>query len=156
MGVIALGAAAVAHAWAGTSRWLVVWLAAAGAGGAAGALFMALKSQRVGASLFSGGGRKFALSFAPSLLAGALLTAGLVREGKENLLPGLWLLCYGAAVTSGGAFSVRAVPAMGLCFLVLGGAALAAPPAWGDLFMAAGFGGLQIGFGIYIARRYRG
>jgi hypothetical protein len=40
--------------------------------------------------------------------------------------------------------------------MALGAAALAAPAGWGDAFLAAGFGGLQIGFGVYIARRHGG
>jgi len=62
----------------------------------------------------------------------------------------------GAAVTSGGAFSVRLVPVMGICFLALGVLAFVFPEGDGSLFMAAGFGGLQIGFGLIIARKYGG
>ena len=45
---------------------------------------------------------------------------------------------------------------MGGCFMATGVAALAAPAAWGDWFMAIGFGGLHILFGIIIARRHGG
>jgi len=72
-----------------------------------------------------------------------------------GLLPGTWLLLFGTAVACGGAFSVRIVPVMGLCFMALGIAALFAPNA-GDLFMALGFGGLLMGFGVAIARRHGG
>ena len=57
---------------------------------------------------------------------------------------------------TGGAFSVRVVPVMGLCLMLLGAAALVAPNNWGDALMAAGFGGVQIGFGLWIARRFGG
>jgi hypothetical protein len=51
---------------------------------------------------------------------------------------------------------VRAVPLEGVSFMLLGAAAAVTPAAWGDLWMAVGFGLLQIGFGIYIARRHGG
>jgi hypothetical protein len=101
-------------------------------------------------------GRRFALAFIPSLAAGAVLTAVFVRDHFITRLPGCWLLLYGAAVTSGGAFSVRLVPVMGICFMALGLCALLLPENMGSLFMTAGFGGLQIGFGLIIARKYGG
>ena len=52
--------------------------------------------------------------------------------------------------------SVRVVPVMGLCFMALGLAAFVAPADWGNSFMAAGFGGLLIVFGLIIARRHGG
>jgi hypothetical protein len=100
--------------------------------------------------------RKFALAFIPAIVAGGLLTAVLARGGLLDDLPGCWLLLYGAAVASGGAMSVRAVPLMGVSSMALGAAAAMAPPVWGDTFMAAGFGALQVGFGIVIARRHGG
>jgi hypothetical protein len=45
---------------------------------------------------------------------------------------------------------------MGLCLMALGAAALFASPAAGNLFMAAGFGLVQIAFGFWIALRYGG
>jgi hypothetical protein len=59
-------------------------------------------------------------------------------------------------VTSGGALSVGIVPLMGISLMALGAGALVAPAAWGDAFLAAGFGAVQIGFGAIIARRHGG
>ena len=89
-------------------------------------------------------------------LAGALLTVVLLRAGSSAVLPGIWLLLYGTGVVTGGAFSVRIVPVMGLGFMALGAVALVAPPAWGNALLAAGFGGLHIVFGAVIARRHGG
>jgi hypothetical protein len=114
------------------------------------------KSRRLDLSLRSRAARRAMLSFVPPLLAGAVLTAVLFRSGNLGVLPGLWLLLYGAAVVTGGAFSVRIVPVMGLCFMLVGAVSLAAPLAWGNWFLMFGFGLLHIGFGVAIARRHGG
>ena len=90
------------------------------------------------------------------MLAGALLTAVMFRLGAMGAIPGMWLLLYGTAVVTAGAFSIRVVPLMGLCFVVLGAVALFCPWNWGNAFLAAGFGGLHILFGAVIARNYGG
>jgi hypothetical protein len=85
-----------------------------------------------------------------------VLTLVLERAHRLDLLPGTWLLLYGTAVVTGGAFSVRVVPAMGVLFMMLGGVAFVSPPSWGDAFLAAGFGGVHIVFGVLIALRHGG
>jgi hypothetical protein len=80
----------------------------------------------------------------------------LYRGGFAVLLPGTWLVLYGTGVLAAGAFSVSAVPAMGLGFLVLGTVAMLGPASWGDALLAGGFGGLHLLFGVIIARRYGG
>jgi len=156
MGATALAAAALAARAPTPGAWLTAWILEAALAVAIGGFALNWKARASGFSLLAGPARKFALGLAPPLAVGALLTLELYRAGNIALLPAAWLLLYGAAVVTGGAFSVRSVPLMGLGFLVLGTVALFGPAAWGDALLAAGFGGLHIGFGLYIARRYGG
>jgi hypothetical protein len=156
MGALALIAAALAPSRPTTMDWLATWVVAAVAALSLGGWTMAAKARRAGTTVFSYPGRRFVLSYVPPLMVGALLTAALVRAGLYHALPGTWLLSYGTGVVTGGAFSVRVVPLMGLCFMGLGALALFGPAAWGNPLMAAGFGGLHILFGLIIARRYGG
>ena len=156
MGITALAAAFFASRQTTPRAWLAVWLVEAFVAVSIAAPAAATKAHRANSRLFSGPGRKFLLSFAPPIVVGGLLTFVLFHAGATATLPGLWLLLYGTAVVTGGAFSVRVVPVMGLCLMALGATALFAPAAWGDAFMAAGFGVLQIFFGAWIARYYGG
>ncbi len=156
MGVTALVAAFAASRQTTPRAWLAVWLIEAFIAVAIAAPAAATKAHRANSALFSGPGRKFLLSFAPPIVVGGLLTFALYNAGILAALPGVWLLLYGTAIVTGGAFSVRVVPVMGLCLMLLGGAALFAPAFLGDTFMAAGFGVVQIGFGWWIARHYGG
>jgi hypothetical protein len=156
MGITALGAALVAARQTLPRAWLVVWLVEAFVAVAIAAPAAATKAHRANSALFSGPGRKFLFSFAPPIVVGGLLTFALFSAGAVSTLPGVWLLLYGAAIVTGGAFSVRVVPVMGFCLMSLGAVALFAPATWGDAFMAMGFGILQIGFGIWIARHHGG
>jgi hypothetical protein len=133
-----------------------VWLVEAVVALALACWTVRAKSVRLSLSLQSKAARRAFLSFAPPLVAGAILSGALYQANVLNIVPGLWLLLYGAAVVTGGAFSVRIVPVMGLCFMFLGAADLLAPPAWGDVFLMMGFGMTHIVFGLVIARRYGG
>jgi hypothetical protein len=156
MGITALAAAFFASRQTTPGAWLAVWLAEAFVAVCIAAPAAATKAHRANSRLFSGPGRKFLLSFAPPIVVGGLLTFVLFQAGAIATLPGVWLLLYGTAVVTGGAFSVRVVPIMGLCLMALGATALLAPAAWGDALMAVGFGVLQIFFGAWIARYYGG
>lgn len=156
MGSTALVAAWIAGPRTNASRWLAVWLLEAVVALLIGIAAAALKSRRVRIPLLSGPGRKFVAGFAPAMVAGAVLTLALFRQGVPGALPGIWLLLYGAAIVSGGAASVRVVPAMGACFMLAGAVALFLPAASGDVLLAAGFGGLHILFGTVIAVKYGG
>lgn len=156
MGITALVAAFIASVQPTHIYWLGVWIVEAAVSCLIGAVAMLQKARKADTPLLSQPGRRFALSLSPPLVAGALLTLFLFRAGSVALLPGLWLLLYGAGVVTGGAFSVRVVPAMGVAFMALGAAALFSPAAWGDAYMAVGFGGLHLIFGAIIAWRHGG
>lgn len=152
----AIGVIAAGLAWSlGMPVSLRVWLSAAVLSSITAGLSTAAKSRILNAPLWSGALRKIVWVMAPALTAGAMLTYALWIAGARHLLPGTWLALYGAGVTAGGVFSVRALRGMGLLFLVLGGAALAAP-GMGLAFLAIGFGGLHLGFGAYIVKRHGG
>ena len=156
MGASALAAAGVSLLARNPEEWLGIWLAEAFVAAAIGIWAMTAKARRTGIPLFAGPARRFLLTLSPPLAAGALATVALSRSGSAAVLPGIWLLFYGTAIVTGGAFAVRIVPVMGVAFMLLGAIALFCPPSWGTAFLAAGFGGLHIVFGILIARRYGG
>ena len=157
MGITAIVTAIAAGAPDGSRRWLAIWLAEAGVAAAIALITMTIKARRIGAPLSSAApAHRFALAYVPPLAAAVVLTAAFVALGQAPRLPGCWLLLYGTAAATGGAFSVRVVPLMGIGFMALGAIAFATPVAWGPWLMAAGFGGLHIVFGLVIARRYGG
>jgi hypothetical protein len=155
MGLIACVAAIVAARQPDARAWLATWLAAAVLALLAGGLAIRWKAQRAGTLLFASSGRRFIVSYAAPMAAAVIQTIALHAAGLDAFLPGMWLLLYGTAAIAGGAASIRPIPIGGACFMLLGSLALAVP-AWGNWLMAVGFGGIQIVFGLVIARRYGG
>jgi hypothetical protein len=160
-GGVAMGATAVGASWVASrqvsgAEWIAVWLAEAVLALGIGGVAMVRKADAAKAPLFTRAGKLFVRAFVPPILAGAVLTAVFYRLDLVRLLPGLWLLLYGTGVTTAGAHSVRVVPLLGLSFMSLGAVAFLAPERWGNPLMAVGFGGLQIGFGLLIARNHGG
>lgn len=156
VGLIATIAATIASSQHSVLRSIYVWIAAAGLAPCVMLWAIVRKARRAHMPLWSGPGRKFLLSFSPPMLVGALLTVVLYRAGVVATIPGMWLLLYGTAVVAGGAFSVRLIPVMGICFMLAGTLALFTPQAWNDWIMAVAFGGLHVAFGVPIARRHGG
>ncbi|MFA5910861.1 MAG: hypothetical protein WC815_18940 [Vicinamibacterales bacterium] len=156
MGAIALVAALVGSSQPTGDRWLLVWLAAAVAAAVAGLVTMARKARLAGATLTGANARRFAAGLAAPLVAGAAITYELWAVRNFTVMAPAWLLLYGAGVLTGGIFSVPAVRLMGALFMALGLLAILTPPDWGNIWLAIGFGGLQLGFGVYIARNHGG
>jgi hypothetical protein len=156
MGTIGVATALAASQQPSPERWLGTWLGGAAIAFLVGLLAMRRKAARVGVPLTGAQGRRFALSLAAPLVAGAALTVGLWMQNAWPLIPPTWLLLYGTGVVTGGAFSVTPMRVLGMGFMVLGVLALVTPPSWGNVWLAIGFGALQIGFGVYIARKHGG
>jgi hypothetical protein len=156
VGILAIVVAVIASMQQSATDALNIWLAAAVLSPAIAMWAMVRKSRSAKMPLLSGPGRKFVLSFSPPMIVGALLTLVLYRAGFFAPIPGVWLLLYGTGVVAGGAFSVKIVPVMGLCFMAAGVIALFAPMSWSHPILGAAFGGLHIAFGIPIARSYGG
>src|SRR5258707_5399193 len=160
-GGVAMGLTAIVAAWIASHQtspraWLTVWLVEVFVAVAIAASSAATKAHRASATLLSGPGRKFLLSFTPPIIVGGLLTLVLFQAGVQAAIPGAWLLLYGTAIVTGGAFSVRVVPVMGLALMGLGAIALFAPSNWGDAFMSGGFCVFRFGFWLWIARHHGG
>jgi hypothetical protein len=160
-GIVAVGVVAMISAGVARSRATVEWRVGTWVVTAAVCIALSLwatarKARRSDLSMVSGPAQKLALAFAPAMLVGALLTIALLRIGANDLLPAVWLLLYGTAVVAGGAFSVRIIPVMGVCFMMFGAAALFAPPSVGEWLMVGGFGLVHVVFGFQIARRHGG
>jgi hypothetical protein len=156
VGLSAVAAAVIGGRQAADQAWLSVWLGEGVLAFAVGGWAAMRKARAADLPVWTGAARKFALSLLPPVAAGALLTAALEMYGLHRFLPGLWLVTYGAGVVTAGAFSVRIVPLMGLCFMLAGAAALFSPVAWGNIILGLAFGGLHLVFGAIIAWRYGG
>ncbi len=156
MGAIACAGAVTASLMASEPAWLTVWIVAACCAVALGTASLVRKARLVNESLFQGAGRRFVLGMLPPVVAGMVLTAVFFRLNLFSIMPATWLLLYGAGVVTGGAYSVRIVPVMGLCFMILGIVAFGIGTAWANAVMAIGFGGFHILFGTIIARRHGG
>lgn len=156
MGFIALLAVVAAVRAPSSLAWVAIWMGAAVVSFGVALAAMVRKARAAGETLLQGAGRKFTWNLIPPLLVGALLTVALTRSGAIHLLPGAWLLLYGAGVVAAGAFSVRVIPVMGLTFMLFGSVALFLPAGWENAVMAVGFGGLHLAFGALIWRKHGG
>lgn len=158
VGVSAIAATAIAQQFLGRSlrMWLATWLAEAVVAAAIGFGAMAIKARRSKEAFMSGAARRFFISYFAPLVAGGVLTLALVRVESYSAIPASWLLLYGTAFVSSGAFSIRVIPMMGVAFMLLGALAALVPLGASNILLGAGFGGLHIIFGFIIARSYGG
>jgi hypothetical protein len=154
--VAVVGLLASVLAWSGgMDADLRIWIPAAVLAVPIATISNILKARRMDVPVWSGAIRKLAWVMAPTLVAGGMLTFAMNGQGAPQLLPGMWLALYGAGVTAGGNFSVRALRWMGIVFLALGAVALYRPEQ-GLLLMGLGFGGLHLAIGLDLILRHGG
>jgi hypothetical protein len=156
MGAIGVIAAVMASRTQSWEAWLATWLIAALVATPIGLAAILVKARRHHVALWSASGRRFMQGFLPSIVAGAALTLALVRAGRIELLAPTWLLLYGAGILAGATASISVLTWVGALFMLLGVGAVATAGQWADVWLGAGFGGLQIVFGIIIARKHGG
>jgi hypothetical protein len=150
MGVTGLAAATLA------AHWFWVWLGAAVVAVALVPWFLIAKARQQGLSLWRGVARRFFLTLTPAFLAGAVLTVALYHHGALALIPGAWLMLYGAGLAASGVYSLAIVSLAGFGFMLLGGIALALPVSFSTALLGIGFGGLHLVLGAAIIRRHGG
>ena len=138
----------------GSREWLLVWGIAGALAAAIGAASLIWKSLALYGREWRAPGRRFVYALLPALFAGGLLTYTLAPLAPQQL-PLVWLACYGAGVFAAGVNSIRAIPVMGLLFL-LGAVAVTVQPSAADLVLMATFGAAHVGFGILIWVRHGG
>ncbi len=136
--------------------WLTVWLVEAGVATVIGSATMFLKARRSPPPFMSGASRRFFTSYFAPMIAGAILTVVLAHRGSFEALPAVWLLLYGCAFVSSGAFSLRLIPIMGVALMLLGIVASPFGLEVGNTLLGAGFGGLHLIFGFIIGRNHGG
>jgi hypothetical protein len=156
MGATAIAAAYIANTQPSVRDGLIVWLTEAVLAFFIGLLAMWQKTKISKTSMFSTPARKLLMNSLPPMLCGVFITLGLYRFGHFEAMIPVWILCYGAAVVCGGAFSVKAVPLMGWCFIAVGAAAFFLPAGWANAMMGLSFGVLHIVFGLVIGRKFGG
>lgn len=156
MGLIALLAMVVSASSADLTAQLVVWIATAFVAGGVGAIACTLKARKNGMPFFADPGRRFLLCLIPSLLVGVVLTAALLPSDQVGLLPGLWMMLYGAGVLAAGTYAVPPVMHMGGSFLIVGGFAQALPESWSNVLLGLSFGLLHLFFGYQVYKHHGG
>lgn len=156
MGATAIAAAYIAGSQVSVRDWLIVWLTEAVLAFFIGLLAMWQKTKLSKTSILSTPAKKLLMNSLPPTLCGVFITLGLWRLGHFEAMIPVWILCYGAAVVCGGAFSVKPVPLMGWLFIALGAVSVFLPANFGNIMMALSFGVLHLVFGFIIGRKFGG
>lgn len=111
-----------------------------------------LQARRSGAPAWSPLATEVLHTLWPPFLAAVALTAVFAQAGRTDLVPSLWMLCYGIGGVAAGAFTSTAVRALGIAFLAAGIAQLIHPLS-PSIALGATFGGFHVAYGFFVALR---
>ncbi len=150
MGTVGIAASACTFATSLAEHWFAIWLIAAAVAAVGGAVLLLRPVSLRGVSLRGAPLQKFAVCLCPGLVAGAVLTCVLVLAHQFDLIAGTWLLLYGCALASASVPTTRMLLLMGALFGVSGSIAFFLPHPLQMLALGAGFGGIHLGFGIWM------
>ncbi|MBM4060159.1 MAG: hypothetical protein FJ265_03545 [Planctomycetes bacterium] len=116
----------IQHPLAEPARYLLLWTGTALLAGAFAAVEVVSRTRRSDSALGTANLRLAALQFAPSLLAGAVVTIFVATRlpGAVALLPGLWQLLFGLGNLAAQQVLPAPARAVGLCYLGSGGVCL--------------------------------
>lgn len=107
----------------------------------------------VGKHVMSPLGARFLQAAAPAFVAGLAITVHLLLHGQLQSVWAYWMVCYGAAITSVGIFSMRPVSYLGWAFIVAGAITFLLPSAAGLPMTAIAFGMFHIVYGAFTYQR---
>jgi hypothetical protein len=151
-GVLAMAAAmlqasAVKHPAVDVLGYLTLWITTAALAVLVTTFQTITRTRRVHSDLARHMMFSAAESFLPAIVAGALVTAALVRSGPQDLwmLPGLWQIFYGLGIFASCRFLPRQMFAVGVWFVATGALCLAT--ARGEHALSAWEMGFPFGIG---------
>jgi hypothetical protein len=107
------------------------------------------KAKRKGERSWNATSRRLIIHMAVPLVTGGLLCLILISFGYAGLLVPVTLIFYGLALFNAGTFTYTEVKYLGILQILLGLASMYAI-TYGLLFWSAGFGFLNIIYGLYI------
>ena len=112
------------------------------------------RSRKDGQPLAARLGRRVLFAMLPALAVGGALTAGLTLDGRLDIIFGVWMLCYGAALIAASAHSLTSVRMLGI-FTLIGGILGVIPGLELDFVMfTSTFGAGHFLLGVWVGVRY--
>jgi hypothetical protein len=117
-------------------------------------LGMMYRARKDGQPLAARLGRRVLFAMLPALAVGGALTAGLTMQSHLDIIFGVWMLCYGAALIAASAHSLTSVRMLGI-FTLLGGILGVIPGLDLDFVMfTSTFGAGHFLLGVWVGVRY--